>query len=145
MGRYDRESGFSLVEMLLVLVLLALATGLVMARPNPDRTAATAQVRLADYLREARALAILDGRIVALVIDSDSGQISGPPSLGEIDLRARVSLGPAQTPADGLVFQPDGSTCGAEFHIIPDTSPRSGASSRSVSVAPVTGIVTLLP
>jgi general secretion pathway protein H len=142
MGKDDGEGGFTLVEMLLVVVLLALAAGLVMARASPDRSAVTLSAHLGDYLREARALAILEGRIVTLRLDPATRQLAGPPPLGELALHARLALETSQFPADSLSFQPDGSTGGGILHILPRGAAEAGY---SLAVAPLTGAVTALP
>ena len=144
MGNDDGEGGFTLVEMLLVVVLLALAAGLVMARASPDRSAVTLSARLGDYLREARALAILEGRIVTLGLDPGTGQLSGPPPLGALELDARLTLEAGQPSGNSLSFQPDGSTGGGVLHILPHTGAGSGAG-YGLAVAPLTGAVSALP
>lgn len=144
MGNDDGESGFTLVEMLLVVVLLALAAGLVMARASPDRSAVTLSARLGDYLREARALAIFEGRIVTLGLDPGTGQLSGPPPLGALELDARLVLETGQPSGNSLSFQPDGSTGGGVLRILPRGAGGAGAG-YGLAVAPLTGAVTTLP
>lgn len=141
-GEDDREGGFTLVEMLLVVVLLALAAGLVMARANPDRSAQGLQAQLADYLRKARAAAILDGRVVTLALDPRSGRLVGPPPLGRLQLDARLTLETAAPDGRVLAFQPDGSTAGGVLRIAP---PGRGGAAQGVAVAPLTGAITALP
>lgn len=146
MGKDDGESGFTLVEMLLVVVLLALATGLVMARADPDRNAVTLSARLGDYLRAVRALAIIEGRILTLGFDPGTGQISGPPALGGLELDARVTLDASQLPANSLSFQPDGSTGGGVLHIVPRGAAGAGSGAGyGLVVSPLTGAVTAQP
>ena len=142
MGKDDGEGGFTLVEMLLVVVLLALAAGLVMVRANPDRSAVKLSARLGDYLREARALAILEGQRVTLALDPATGQLSGPPPLGALELGARLVLETGQPRDNSLLFQPDGSTVGAVLHILPHGAAGRG---HGIAVAPLTGAVTVLP
>lgn len=142
MGKDDGEGGFTLVEMLLVVVLLALAAGLVMARASPDRSAVTLPARLGDYLREARALAILEGRIVTLELDPRTGQLSGTPPLGALELDARLVLENGQPSGNSLSFQPDGSTSGSVLRILPRDI---GGAGYGLAVAPLTGAVTTLP
>lgn len=145
MGKDDGEGGFTLVEMLLVVVLLALASGLVMARASPDRSAVTLSALLGDYLREARALAILEGRIVTLEVDPATGRLSGPTSLdatfAALGFDARVTLDASQPPANSLLFHPDGSTGGGVLHILP---PDGAGGGYGFAVAPLTGAVIAL-
>ncbi len=144
MDKDDVEGGFTLVEMLLVVLLLALAAGLVFSRAGQDRSAVTLSASLGDYLREARALAVIEGRIVTLELDADTGQLFGPPPVGRLELDGSLALETSQPPANSLSFYPDGSTVGGVLHILPRSGERAGAG-RRLAVAPLTGAVTTLP
>lgn len=144
MGRDGAEDGFTLVEMLLVVVLLAIMAGLVMARANPDRTTSMLSAQARDYLHQARALAILQGRVVVLVLDPATGQLSGPEPLGPLAIKARLSLEQGASLGAALSFQPDGSSGGGVLHLQPRDATQAGRNI-SLVVAPLTGAITALP
>ncbi len=64
----DSEAGLSLVEMLLVLAILALASGLVLGRGSPGRSRLD-QAQLASFLSEARSAAMLSGEPVLVLAE----------------------------------------------------------------------------
>ena len=144
MDRDGAEDGFTLVEMLLVVALLAIMAGLVMARANPDRSASALSAQLRDYLHQARAIAILHGRVVVLELNPATGQLSGPSPLGTLAIKAGLSLDLGASLDKGLTFQPDGSSAGGILHILrrgtPGAMPDNG-----LVVAPLTGAITALP
>ncbi len=104
------ERGFTLIEMIVVLVVLGLALGLVMSRgparsPHLELDAAARQV--AGALRVARSRAIADDRVVTVIF---------APGLYGLDGDAARSLpGSVAIAGDRMVrFTPDGESSGGQ-------------------------------
>ena len=113
-----QDSGFTLLEMIVVLAILGLMVGLVIAH-GPLRSAGldarSAASMLAGTLRAARSQAIADDRPVPVAFDGPAGLV-------------RVGAGPARPlgarldpPARPLVFLPDGSSVGARIGVAAGT------------------------
>src|SRR5689334_21687992 len=96
-----RRRGFSLVEVLAVLVVVSLAAAIVLPRlPGGDALALhAAAARLAERLSTARERAIVEGRFVSL--DARNGLPAG------IELET-LDAGGTAVAADALVLAPDG-------------------------------------
>jgi general secretion pathway protein H len=118
-----RAAGFTLIEMLVVIVVLGLALGLVLARgpmrsPTLDVRAAAGE--LAAALRLTRAHAIADNRSIRLVVDvarhrfaMDGGAAVRLPA--DIGLAVRTIAGDAAGPLAAIGFAPDGSSTGGQI------------------------------
>jgi general secretion pathway protein H len=138
--------GFTLIEMIVVLVVVALVAGLVMTR-GPMRSRAlearTAAHAIAQSLRDARARAIAANRPVEFTLDLgrqsfriDAGAVSElPPGLG---------LSVADVPGEsfdsriaGIRFAPDGSSSGGRIEV------ESGKLRFSIGVDWLTGGVSI--
>lgn len=120
------EAGFTLLEMLLVVAILALATAVAMpilARPSDGvRLQATAR-NLINALRLTRAMAIARNTGVALAIDVDKRTFASPAirtqSFGP-DIMAEVKFAEPERMArstGGFGFFPDGSSTGGDVHL----------------------------
>ena len=94
----DRERGFTLVELLVVMTLLALASTIVLPQftSSTGPTARSQAVLMASKLRDARSQAIATARPVAVPIDAAS-----------ID-----AIGPDGRRLPEILFFPDGSSSG---------------------------------
>ncbi|MFV3128972.1 GspH/FimT family pseudopilin [Niveispirillum sp. KHB5.9] len=116
--RNRRQAGFTLLEMLVVLLLLGVATALVAPRLSLGRAALDADARtLAMVLSDAREQAVLTGEPVTLALNL------ADPGWGGGNLPATSSLhveGDAELMADGVArirFLPDGSASGATIRL----------------------------
>jgi general secretion pathway protein H len=110
------QSGFTLIEMIIVLVVLSLVAGLVIAR-GPSRSP-TVEVRSAatqvlQGMRAARAQAIAADQAQAFTVDSSQHAYRigrGPPQLLPHDVGLAIEVG--GKPARAIAFLPDGSSSG---------------------------------
>lgn len=106
-------AGFSLVELLVVLTILALASGLVSMRigAGQARSAEERDVRaVVSMLTEARLRAAERGRSVAVLLDPGTGRLLVAPDGPGITLSTVRISGPRRT-----VFWPDGGASGARY------------------------------
>lgn len=111
------EHGFTLIEMIVVLAVLALVGSIVLARgpsrsPILDLRAATRS--LASGLRETRSHAINSDRDLMFTVDPimrDYGEKGGPRQ----PLPAAISVAPPSRP---VVFHSDGSSAGGAITLI---------------------------
>lgn len=127
-----RAAGFTLLEMLVVLAVLALAIALVAGAggPRPEAVARAAADHVAAALRTARGRAILEDRTVTVALDAaghalrvgDDAPLRLPPAL--------ALSGPAV-----IRFAPDGSSSGGRIVLT------GGTRQMAVSVDWLTGRV----
>lgn len=117
----DSEQGFTLIEMIVVLVVLALIAGIVISRGpsrSPTLEVKQAVAMVAQALRGARAAAIAADRPVDVDIDTvqhsiraDSARLMLLP--GMVAIQAAVPFGAAEPQRDVAIrFAPDGSSSG---------------------------------
>lgn len=116
-------TGFTLIEIMVVLAILGLMLGLVLTR-GPVRSQAVemeaAARDIAGALRLARSTAIAENRMVSLNIDvahasmrTDDGPVRTLP--GSLTLRVVAERGGA---LPGIRFAPDGSSSGGRIELI---------------------------
>lgn len=136
-------AGFSLVEMLVVLVILALVAAIGMpALRNlvpSQRLNATAEA-IAGEVALLRTEALRTGRVTKLVFDTEANRFfssrPGAPALSMAGWRTRVEPGPtSQVAPMDIRFLPDGGSTGARITV----SGPSGA--RTLVVGRATGAI----
>ncbi len=115
-ARLGREGGFTLIEVLVVLVVMGLTVGLVLGR-GPLRSAGletrAAANGIAGALRAARSRAIAGDQAVTVAIDPARHMLrvgTAPPR----PLAAGVALA---APVAGITFAPDGSSTGGRIDL----------------------------
>jgi general secretion pathway protein H len=132
---HDRASGFTLIEMIVVLVILGLMLGLVVARGplHSQRLDTEAAARgLAGALRVARGRALAQHRPVVVSVAANAYRVDAEP--------------PHAMPADvalsgnaAIRFAPDGSSSGGQIAV------QSGTGRIGIAVDWLTGRVSLMP
>ena len=120
----DWQGGFTLLEMIIVLVILGLVVGIAAAR-GPARSHGLEVKRIvatvAEALRSARGRAIAINRPVLVAIDGARGSVAvaGGPTIQvrpELDLTAATSpTGEPDKKLVGIRFAPDGSSSGGRI------------------------------
>jgi general secretion pathway protein H len=119
-----RTAGFTLIEMMVVLVVLGLALTLILAR-GPMRSVAaeagSAAGSVAQALRVARAQAIAQGRPLRVLLDAAGHRVL-PENLPAVALPAAVSMdvtdaSGARMRAGVIGFAPDGSSTGGAVEL----------------------------
>jgi len=124
------NSGFTLTELLVVLVIIALTSAVVAPRLFPDRSGLEARagaVSLANLFKQGRKLALATGVSQRVVIDTvtktawldDGSKITFAQN---IDIEAKTAEPESAPGLSGVRFFPDGVSTGGEVKI---TSPRS--------------------
>lgn len=144
-GGKRRDAGFSLLEMMIALAILALAStiaGVAFSRSSVGFRFDAAAQELALSLREAQARALRSGRDVALTIDVDkrSYRLQADPTVelpSEAELRV-VSAGEAMAGRQpAIIFSPEGGSTGGSITM------RLQDRSAVITIDWLTGAVTL--
>jgi general secretion pathway protein H len=120
----SRFAGFTLLEMIIVLIILGLVAGVVAAR-GPGRSHGLEMrglvASIAEALRGARGRAIASNRTVLVAVNGErhSLAVEGGPTLQlPAELGVTAAAGPVAVPAKDLVgirFSPDGSSTGGRI------------------------------
>ncbi|WP_432471308.1 GspH/FimT family pseudopilin [Amphritea sp. HPY] len=134
-GNNDSQRGYTLLELLVVLVIAALLLGVVAPRlfaVMPGVELKTSTQELAAMLRHARSLAIAGGRVITVEYDDElpALRISGQsknyrwPKSVQLSLDNEVDppqYGIAQDVAARISFYPDGSSNGGILSVAADS------------------------
>lgn len=142
--RPPAAGGFTLLELLVTLLVLALALGLTAPMLGRSTEAIRARAEIAGFsavLRHARERAITSGTPHAVVIEPDAHRMvvrAGGPD-GEIrhtrTLPERVIVEASPSPALTVRFEPQGGSSGGDFRVA------AGGVAYRVTVDPLTGRV----
>lgn len=130
-----RDLGFSLVELVVALAIVALALGLVLANLTPGRHAAglrAAATEIRAALRAAHSAAITGNREIRFAIDPSGRSyiLAGQRYAFRL---AGFGTGELAAEGDGIVFYPTGGSSGGRIVL------RSGSASRILEIDPATG------
>ena len=147
-SRLSRENaaGFSLIELLMVMTLIALAASVVPAVlfKNQDQTRVTSVAReIVSSLRAARTDAMARQTPVRYTLDleAQSHQVTGRESRqlpGAVQLAATVPAAFIEGSRASVVFFPDGSSVGGQIEV------RSGTHRKDIDIRWLTGRVSLV-
>ena len=126
-GRSSRQQGFTLLELLAVLVVLATAAGLIAARfagRHDGDALQSAAHELASRLRAARAAAIRQTADRAVVIDMANRVVTAGKGIPQLKIADAISISSATsateqpTPASaGIRFFPNGASTGGRIRL----------------------------
>lgn len=119
-------AGFTLIEMLVVLVILGLTVALIVSR-GPARSTgfdmrATAG-DIAQQLRLARSEAIATDRLTRFTLDTadrryETNGVAGPLLPPEVAVAITTVTGGKPRPLDAITFTPDGSSSGGRVVLV---------------------------
>jgi general secretion pathway protein H len=142
--RQRADGGFTLLELLVTLAVVALALGLTVPMLNRSTEAIRARAEIASFsavLRHARERAITSGTPHAVVIEPTARRIvvrAGGPD-GEIrhtrTLPERLTVQASSPAVLAVRFEPQGGSSGADFQVA------AGGVAYRVTVDPLTGRV----
>jgi general secretion pathway protein H len=141
------QAGFTLLEMIAALALIALAVGIIMPRLGLSRQAMGLRetaVELASNLNLTRTASLTSNVETVLIIDTTSRRYSAPGVVKATAFPRDVAFSFAAKAATsdgnkrgGFRFRPDGTSSGGAITL------QSGANTASVSIDWLTGAITL--
>ena len=145
MRRRKTTAGFTLIEMLVILVILGLTVALIVSRGPARSTGFDLRATAADVaqqLRLARAEAIATDRITRFTLDHadrlyETNGVAGPVLPPELALSMTTATGSPPKPLGAIIFTPDGSSSGGRVVLT------AGATTVAVVVDWLTGRVSV--
>jgi general secretion pathway protein H len=145
--RHTTQAGFTLLEMIAALALIALAVGIIMPRLGLSRQAMALRetaVELASNLKLTRTASLTSNAETILIIDTGTRRYSAPGVVKSTAIPRDVGLSFTAKAADstgakrgGFRFRPDGTSSGGSITL------RSGTNTAKVGVDWLTGAITL--
>ena len=146
--RHATQAGFTLLEMIAALGLIAVAIGIIMPRLGLSRQAMALRetaIELASNLKLTRTASLTSNAETILVIDTGTRRYSAPGVVKSTAIPRDVALSFTAKAVDqagakrgGFRFRPDGTSSGGIITL------HSGTNTAKVSVDWLTGAITLL-
>ncbi|VAV90536.1 hypothetical protein MNBD_ALPHA06-2217 [hydrothermal vent metagenome] len=130
-AKYQNQRGYTLVELVVVLLIIALATAVVAPRLvafSTGNSIKQAAEQLASLCKQGRKLALATGISQQVVIDTETKTAwleNGSKKLvfaGQIELETRTSEAESAADLAGIRFFPDGVSTGGDVRFISDRS-----------------------
>ncbi|MBL1430375.1 MAG: prepilin-type N-terminal cleavage/methylation domain-containing protein [Robiginitomaculum sp.] len=123
------QAGYTLMELLVVMVIIALATAVIAPRliiSSPTKNVKNAAIQLTALYKKGRVLALRTGVSQVVIIDTvnkaawlnDQGKVMFDDSVDIDTITARTESG---TDLAGIRFFPDGTSTGGEITVSSDT------------------------
>lgn len=126
--RFDSVIGFTLVELVVVMAIVLLASLLVMVNARPlSRNRSAETPALVEYLRQQQALAVKNGKTLCIQASGGADRLQALPDGGVYTFRAGEELrviAPSSPAADNappsLCFHPDGILAESRWRLMAD-------------------------
>jgi general secretion pathway protein H len=139
--RRDRRGGFTLVELMMALAIMALIAALALPRVYPSGGATAGRATayaVASALRGDRSEALRSGQPVTTRIDARAGVITAGSSGVAVTVPRDFEATTRAIEGEGVTFRPDGSSTGGAIVL------KRGETAYSILVAPLTAGVQIV-
>lgn len=138
----EKDAGFTLIEMTLVLAIISLIAALSLPRVSFSGSATSLRVKgfeIIAILRADRDQAVRSGRPVTSIVDLAGGRVLSSGENGVVAIPANLLLRVSGAALDGIRFLPDGRASGGEIFLM--RADRAGI--LSVRVDPQTAAIVI--